>query len=78
MPPQSGTERVLDEDENAMPSAKVDNADDKVEEPLARSDSFWSPMYMSRRNGVIGARHPEPDGPKEAMADPIENAPLQT
>ena len=58
--------------------AKVDNAADKVEEPLARSDSFWSPMYMSRSNEVIGASHPEPDGSKEAVADPIEKTPLQT
>ena len=59
-------------------NAKVENANDKVEGLLARSDSFWSPVYMFRRNGVIGARHPEPDGPQEAMAEPIENAPSQT
>ena len=33
---------------------------------------------MSRRNEVIGASHPEPDDSKEAVADPIEKAPLQT
>ena len=63
MRPEPGSLRILDSDVDAETAAQVNELDDELEELLPGCVALWPTCNVPRRDGKVGARQRDPDGP---------------